>query len=175
MRSVPVALLSIATACAGAMSDEQPVMTAADLGALPQPAADHRLRYGDDPLQFAELRLPPTPGPHPVVIVIHGGCWLAEYGLDYMSSFADASPRPEPLPGTSSTGEWGTWAEGGQGHSSTSGGPPTTCARSRHPTTWIWSESLRSAIQLVGTWPFGSPDVPGWRGTIRFAGARRSG
>ena len=90
MWGVPIVLLSIATACVGAMGDDQPVMTAAELGALPHPAADHRLRYGNEPSQFGELRLPPTLGPHPVVIVIHGGCWLAEYGLDYMSAFSDA-------------------------------------------------------------------------------------
>jgi hypothetical protein len=31
-------------------------------------------------LQFGELRIPQTPGPHPIAIVIHGGCWLAKLG-----------------------------------------------------------------------------------------------
>ena len=44
------------------------------------PAGARRLAYGTDPLQFGELRLPATPGPHPVAIVIHGGCWLAQLG-----------------------------------------------------------------------------------------------
>jgi acetyl esterase/lipase len=39
------------------------------------PAADHRLAYGPGELQFGELRLPKTKGPHPVAILIHGGCW----------------------------------------------------------------------------------------------------
>ena len=39
-----------------------------------------RIAYGSDPLQFGELRLPTTRGPHPVAIVVHGGCWLAKLG-----------------------------------------------------------------------------------------------
>ncbi|MCC2976739.1 alpha/beta fold hydrolase [Sphingomonas sp. PL-96] len=35
------------------------------------------IAYGPDPLQVADLRLPQGRGPHPVAIVIHGGCWLA--------------------------------------------------------------------------------------------------
>jgi acetyl esterase/lipase len=45
------------------------------------PLADARILYGDDPLQFGDLRLPEGPGPHPVVVVIHGGFWRAKYDL----------------------------------------------------------------------------------------------
>ena len=72
------------------MENEKTVMSAAGVLALPQPEADRRLFYGEEPLQFGELRLPEGEGPFPVVIVIHGGCWLAEYDLGYMSVFADA-------------------------------------------------------------------------------------
>jgi acetyl esterase/lipase len=50
----------------------------------PAPAADRRIAYGGEPSQYGELRLPKTPGRHPVAIVIHGGCWSAQYGSDYM-------------------------------------------------------------------------------------------
>ena len=41
---------------------------------------DHKIAYGKDALQYGELWLPPTPakGPLPVVVLIHGGCWLAD-------------------------------------------------------------------------------------------------
>lgn len=60
---------------------------------LPAPPADHRIAYGDDPLQFGDLRLPPGKGPHPVVIVIHGGCWYSEYDLKHVSAFSAALTR----------------------------------------------------------------------------------
>lgn len=49
----------------------------------PPPDADFRVVYGPEPLQFGDLRLPPGAGPHPVVIVIHGGYWQAIYNLTH--------------------------------------------------------------------------------------------
>lgn len=54
------------------------------------PAADHRLAYGSNEFQFGDLRLPKAPGKHPVAIVIHGGCWLSQIGLGYMSHLSAA-------------------------------------------------------------------------------------
>jgi acetyl esterase/lipase len=39
--------------------------------------ADHRIAYGPGAHQFGELWLPQGAGPFPLVIMIHGGCWLA--------------------------------------------------------------------------------------------------
>lgn len=36
--------------------------------------------YGPHPEQVAELWLPAGEGPHPGVVLIHGGCWRAQYG-----------------------------------------------------------------------------------------------
>jgi acetyl esterase/lipase len=65
------------------------LMTAADLGPLCTPAGE-RIQYGSDPLQFGELTLPNGPGPHPLVINVHGGCWLAEYSIDHTRAMARA-------------------------------------------------------------------------------------
>ncbi|MBW8815908.1 MAG: alpha/beta hydrolase [Caulobacterales bacterium] len=55
----------------------------------PQVKADARIAYGPAPAQVVDLFLPKTRGPHPVVILIHGGCYLAEYrGLAESSGVA---------------------------------------------------------------------------------------
>lgn len=38
-----------------------------------------RFQVGTDSLQFGDLWLPDKKGPHSVVILIHGGCWLSHY------------------------------------------------------------------------------------------------
>lgn len=54
------------------------------------PPADVRIPYGADPNQFADLRVPPGTGPHPLVINIHGGFWKAAYGLDHNGHLCEA-------------------------------------------------------------------------------------
>lgn len=50
-----------------------------DVNKLHSRAADIRLSYGKDPLQFGELRLPVTSGKYPVIMIIHGGCWISKF------------------------------------------------------------------------------------------------
>jgi acetyl esterase/lipase len=55
----------------------------------PQAKPDARIAYGAEPAQVVELFLPKGRGPHPVVVLIHGGCYLAEYqGLPQTSGIA---------------------------------------------------------------------------------------
>jgi acetyl esterase/lipase len=77
-------------ALATAQQPASRMMQASDLARLPQPAADHVIAYGDVEQQVAELRLPKGPGPHPVVIVIHGGCWQTPWAMDHVRSLAAA-------------------------------------------------------------------------------------
>jgi acetyl esterase/lipase len=35
--------------------------------------------YGPNPSQCADLNLPPAPGPHPVMVLLHGGSWRSQY------------------------------------------------------------------------------------------------
>lgn len=67
-------------------------MQATDLDKLTNPQGYSRIHYGADPQQFGDLRLPgpDTAGPYPVAIIIHGGCYLAQYNLAYMGPFAEA-------------------------------------------------------------------------------------
>ncbi len=62
-----------------------------DVDTLPSRPADHRIAYGSDSLQFGDLRLPKGPGPHPLAIVIHGGCWVSRFAtLQNTAALADA-------------------------------------------------------------------------------------
>lgn len=47
------------------------------LSALTRPAAH---RFGSDPAQVADLHLPGGAGPHPVVVLLHGGHWKTGLG-----------------------------------------------------------------------------------------------
>ena len=54
------------------------------------PAADHRIAYGQDPVQYGELRLPAGSDPVPLVVFIHGGCWRSQYDLKHVGPAAAA-------------------------------------------------------------------------------------
>src|SRR5262249_47498167 len=63
----------------------------AEFQALPSQPADYKIAYGEDPNQYAELKVPSSDGSHPVVILIHGGCWKAAYAtLRDLAPMADA-------------------------------------------------------------------------------------
>jgi acetyl esterase/lipase len=82
----PLALLIglALTACAVSqtpnMSDGTPgrLMDWPDLLGRPRPRPSATIRYGADPLQVADLWLPAGAGPHPVVLMVHGGCWQTD-------------------------------------------------------------------------------------------------
>lgn len=57
---------------------------------IQNPASDLiRITYGDDQCQFGYLQIPEGDGPFPVVMIIHGGCWLSEYDISLMDSMAE--------------------------------------------------------------------------------------
>ena len=49
-----------------------------DLLDRPRPSPTHVHRYGEASLQIVDLWLPDGGGPHPVVLMVHGGCWQTE-------------------------------------------------------------------------------------------------
>ncbi len=73
-----------------AVLSSQGLLTARDIVRLPSPPPEHRIAYGEDPLQFGHLRLPSGPGPHPVVVFLHGGCWLSQYDIAHAGPLEQA-------------------------------------------------------------------------------------
>jgi acetyl esterase/lipase len=53
-------------------------MTWPDLLERPRPEPDETIRYGDASLQVVDLWLPKGRGPHPTVLMVHGGCWQSD-------------------------------------------------------------------------------------------------
>ena len=85
-----IATLVLITCAPGAtaqdlLSPVDLVQMAADVAA---PAA--RLSYGVEPYQFGLLRLPEGSGPHPLIIAIHGGCYLSAYDIGHFAPFEQA-------------------------------------------------------------------------------------
>ncbi len=58
-----------------------------------------RIPYGPGPSQFGDLRLPAGAGPHPVLVVIHGGFWRAGFGHNLLDSMCEVLSRDG----------WATW------------------------------------------------------------------
>src|SRR5580704_9621229 len=54
-----------------------PLMDWPDLLGRPMPKATREFAYGSLPDQVADLWLPAGKGPFPVVLMVHGGCWLS--------------------------------------------------------------------------------------------------
>jgi acetyl esterase/lipase len=69
---------------------DKPIMTWPDLLTRAKPAPDATIRYGKDALQIVDVWVPKGNGPHPAVIMIHGGCWqTAVAERDIMNWIAD--------------------------------------------------------------------------------------
>jgi acetyl esterase/lipase len=56
----------------------------------PPAAADARIAYGPEPLQFGDLRVPDAEGPFPLALVLHGGYWQAMYNLIHTGHLCEA-------------------------------------------------------------------------------------
>jgi acetyl esterase/lipase len=86
-KSAVVAFLIFVVLHSSIVAADEQYLSHQDIAALPRLAADARISYGPDSLQYGELRIPEGPGPYPVAIVIHGGCWLSIANLHIMDHF----------------------------------------------------------------------------------------
>lgn len=82
-------LLFITSACA---EEPDQLLRWPDLTGRPLPLPTQEIRIGDGATDIVDLWLPEGDGPHPVVLMIHGGCWqktiadrtLMNYAADAM-------------------------------------------------------------------------------------------
>ncbi len=91
---VPGTRTATVIACAGlclwSVRSVAQYLTSRDVLGADQVVPDVVLDYGPDPNQFGHLYLPEGEGPFPVLVVIHGGCWLSFANLGYLGRFAKA-------------------------------------------------------------------------------------
>lgn len=67
------------------MSDPREVLS------RPAPPPDDVLRYGPEPEHVADLRIPPeSTTPAPLILLLHGGFWRAEYDRTHLGPLASA-------------------------------------------------------------------------------------
>jgi len=74
-----------------AVTEPAQLMTWADLNARPQPTPSVEVKWGEGETDIADIWLPEGRGPHPVIVMVHGGCWqksIADRTL--MNRMADA-------------------------------------------------------------------------------------
>lgn len=68
------------------------LLTPGQLQALPSLAPDQQGAYGSGSSQYGELRIPKGSGPHPVAVLVHGGCFKAAY-----ATLRDLAPLGDAL------------------------------------------------------------------------------
>ncbi|MGI9089393.1 MAG: alpha/beta hydrolase family protein [Chthoniobacterales bacterium] len=85
-----ILLTSLVLACTRAESPPTPAKTLSwsELSDMPLPPKGERLAYGEEPQQFGELRVPKGDGPFPIIVLVHGGCWLADFDYVYTTRLA---------------------------------------------------------------------------------------
>ena len=71
-----------------AMGQEKKLMSVEELAKIKTVKPTASIPYGDNEFQFGDLRIPDTKGPHPVIVIIHGGCWLSQFDLHLMDAMA---------------------------------------------------------------------------------------
>ena len=83
-KALALGLLAALAACAVTTNGEpegntpSALMTWPDLLERPRPGPSSTISYGGNPLQIVDLWLPGGRGPHPTVLMVHGGCWQTQ-------------------------------------------------------------------------------------------------
>ena len=125
--------------------------------ALPRPAPTLEIPYGANSSQAIDVFLPDGPGPHPVAILIHGGCWkdIPGAGREQLRHLGPELTRQGIA----------VWSIGYRRADEPGGGYPArstmwqrlSTASNRRQTgfTWIFHGQFWWATRLVDTWPSG--------------------
>lgn len=91
MRSKVLAALAVLAVATAARAETPRLLTFKDILAMPHHGGGQKIAYGADPLQYGELYLPKSKGAHPLIVMLHGGCWRADLpGLELQQPLTEA-------------------------------------------------------------------------------------
>ena len=137
MRSPLLALLPLMLMTAAA---EPKPLTWADLTTRPRPHADATLSYGADSMQKVDVWLPAGPGPHPVVLMVHGGCWQTSIADRSLMDWIAADLRSDGI---------AVWNIDYRGVDRKGGGYPGTFADAAAATDLLRGDGARFKLDLT--------------------------
>jgi acetyl esterase/lipase len=79
------------------MNEPAPLMSWPDLTNRRKEAPTETVRIGDGDTDIVDVWLPDGPGPHPVVLMVHGGCWQKSIADRTLMNYAAEAMRNEGL------------------------------------------------------------------------------
>jgi acetyl esterase/lipase len=79
------------------MNEPVPIMSWPDLTNRPKEEPTETVRIGDGETDIVDVWLPDGPGPHPVVLMVHGGCWQKSIADRTLMNYAAEAMRAEGL------------------------------------------------------------------------------
>jgi len=74
-----------------------PLMTWGDLTSRPKPDSSDAVTYGNSASEIVDIWIPDGKGPHPVVIMVHGGCWQKSIADRSLMDYAAEALRREGI------------------------------------------------------------------------------
>ena len=94
---VAAALLLSGATMPATPPDSRRLLTWPDLTSRAKPKPDATVAYGPDQMQRVDVWLPVGPGKHPVVLMVHGGCWQTSIADRSLMNWIAADLRGEGI------------------------------------------------------------------------------
>ena len=116
-----------------------PLLTWPDLTKREHPRADATLTYGSDQMQKVDVWIPQDSGPHPVVLMVHGGCWTTSIADRKLMDWIAADLRQDGI---------AVWNIDYRGVDRAGGGYPGTFADAATAADLLKTQGGRYALDL---------------------------
>jgi acetyl esterase/lipase len=122
------------------------LMTWDDLLSRPRPTPTHTVHWGPGATDVADLWLPDGAGPHPAVVMVHGGCWQKEVADRTIMAWAADDLRRQGI---------AVWNIEYRGVDEAGGGYPGTFLDVAHAADALRDQAAAHALDLTRVAAFG--------------------